>query len=520
VSEPLAPPRALMLKRVNFLLDSIERHSAAEVSGFPFFSKEELSRRITQLVLKHYYTDLMEVEPEEPSSYVSDRYRMLLGTQLVLEKSKSMRMRVQRRLMFKNLFRFAGISTYLFFVLVGAFIMRRTTRGTGVAATIIGPHLVLDAFMASGDEGSRFARFCRQGPLSFLNEAELILCREEVDPAINESLVQVGGNPLVHVLKTNPPSISEVGRAGFDYLKLFVLFFRRCLRFPAFSFLYRDLAFFGTVSSLNQRGLIENYVISNSEYYDQELWLNDFPGKKFSSNMLWYSSGFEWYRYKGETEFVDSPENRFISVDRQWVWTARQKALFDKMPRMRSVTAVGPIMYYLPSAEAPDREDRTLAIFDLTPRQGWHFRQRFGEHIEYYNSAETVRSFMEEIVEQIEELEVRSNAPIRLLLKSKRTVLPKHEPTYQTYLRELEHTGRVERLHPKTNIFDLAKRVAGLIALPFTSPGDVGAYVGTPTLYYDPTGRLVQPVFDQEDLHFAQDRHALRRFLETVCLKT
>ena len=506
-----------MLKRVNFLLGAIEKHSAEALAGFPLFSSGELGRRLTQVILKSYYTDLMRLSPESPASYLSHTYHVRLGRNLSTTTSSRTRISVRLGIVLKNFARFGAFSTYLLIALLGAFVVRRRSRSTGVASTVIGPRLNLEAFMDKEDIGREFARFCRHGPVAVLSEADLIICREEADPAGSPSLLYVSENPLVHLAKTNPPGFSEVARVLYDYIRMLTLFTRFCIRVPAISFLYRDLAFLTTVSSLNRRGLIRDYVISNSEYYDQELWLNEFPGKSFSSNMLWYSSGFEWYRYKGETEFVDSPENRYLSVDRHWVWTARQKACLEKVPHTRSVIAVGPIMYYLPGPVEPRRESRTFAIFDMTPRKGWHFRRRYGEHVRYYNSSETVRSFMEDIVEQVGRLEKRSGVTIRLLLKSKRTFEPKHDEHYLRYIQGLEDVARIELLPPRTNIFDLAKKCTGLIVLPFTSPGDVGAHVNTPTLYYDPTSRLREPAFQQEYLHFAQDATRLGRFISNCC---
>jgi len=513
VSEHTVSLRTLVLKRVNLLLREMEGHCAEELAGFPLFSQKELSRRITQLILKGYYTDLMKCSPKEPSTYGSHLHRVSLGSNLIVKNSGETRIAVQWRIVLANFFKFTAASTYLLVVFLGSLVVRRRGRSTGVASTIIGPRLKLVAFMEKEDIGREFARFCREGPLPFLNEAELIVCREEADATENERLLCISENPWVHLLKTNAPSISEVIRVLYDQARLFLLFSLYCLRFPAFSFLHRDLAFFTIVSSLSRRGLIRDYVISNSEYYDQELWLNEFSGKSFSSNMVWYSSGFEWYKYKGETEFIDSPENWFFSVDHHWVWTARQKACLEKTPHVRSVTAVGPIMYYLPGSVEPEQEAHTIAIFDMTPRKGWHFRRRFGDHFRYYNSAETVRSFIEDIVEQIELLERRMNTTIRLVLKSKRTFEPKHDVGYLTYIRELEDAGRIELLRPRTNIFDLAKKCSALVVLPWTSPGEVGAHVSTPTLYYDPTNSLVEPVFDDEFLHFAQDKTELGRFV-------
>ena len=110
-------------------------------------------------------------------------------------------------------------------------------------------------------------------------------------------------------------------------------------------------------------------------------------------------------------------------------------------------------------------------------------------------------------------MEIRMSTTIRLVLKSKRTFEPKHDVGYLTYLRELEDAGRIELLHPRTNIFDLAKKCSALVVLPWTSPGEVGAHVCTPTLYYDPTNSLVEPVFDDEFLHFTQDKTELGRFV-------
>ena len=461
----------------------------------------------------------MRSSPEHPASYQAEVYDLKLGRGLTLKKSNQTRIRVQFRILIRNLFLFTAGSTYLLFVFLSAFVVRRKTRSTGVASTIIGPRLVLEGFMNKEAIRSEFPRFCKEGPVDVFRKAELIICREAADSEEDERLLCVSEHPLVHLLKTNPPKISEVLRVLIDHFRLFVLFSRYCFTFPAFSFLYRDLLVFTTVLTLNRRGLIRDYVISNSEYYCQELWLNEFPGKSFSSHMLWYSSGFEWYKYKGEGEFIDSPENRYLSVDHHWVWTARQEACLRKTPYVRSITVAGPIMYYLPSSVEPERDGRTIAIFDMRPRQGWHFRQRYGKHIHYYNSGATVLAFMKDIVQQVEEIEQRLGVAVRLVLKSKRGVLSKHDRSYLAYIQLLEDTGRVELIHSQTNIFDVAKKSSGIIVLPFTSPGDIGAYVQTPTIYYDPTNTLMEPQLDHEYLDFAQDKMELGRFISRICRK-
>ena len=50
--EATVPLRTLVLKRVNFLLGTIEGHCADKLQNFPLFSEKELSRRITQDILE------------------------------------------------------------------------------------------------------------------------------------------------------------------------------------------------------------------------------------------------------------------------------------------------------------------------------------------------------------------------------------------------------------------------------------------------------------------------------------
>ena len=513
ISGPVVLPRTLVVKAVNALLREVETHCTENLRGFRLFSASEVSRRITQLVLKGYYTDLMLCCRGDRSHREPGQHHLQLGGNLTLQKSPSTRISVHPKIVLAGYFNFAKASIYLLLVFVTSAVVRRRGRSTGVAATVIGPRLNLEAFMNKEDIGPAFARFCRDGPIPVLTEAELILCREEADPEGSERLLCLRENPLCHLLKNNPPSVAEVLRVLADQVRIWFLFSRYCLTFPAFSLLHRDLGFFAIVASLNRRGLLKAYLISNSEYYDQELWLSDFAGKSFSSNMLWYSSGFEWYRYRGESEFVDSPENQFFSVDHHWVWTAHQKTCIEKMPHSRAVTAVGPVMYYLPNPVEPARDPSMIGIFDMTPRKMAHFQARFGPDFRYYNSADTVRSFMERIVAQVEQLEQRSGVKYRLLLKSKRGFEAKHDPGYLKFIGGLEDSGRIELLSTRTNIFDFAKECSALIVLPFTSPGSVGASVGTPTLYYDPTHSLEERPCENDFVRFAHDDDGLAEFL-------
>jgi len=359
-----------------------------------------------------------------------------------------------------------------------------------------------------GDD-SKFAEFCRHGPVTPLREA---------DTVVVQASGPVGASPSSRLVYSKRPLLTLArwaASASFfkEHFGVLFVYFCGVLRQPILCLLARDFSYHALFSSLNRKRLLKAVVVTNSNYLGQPLWMTDLPGRKFDVHMVWYSTNTRPLVYASDPVQAETPSYRLMRIDQFWIWTEAQRKWLQSIGQEGIYHIVGPILWYLPHYELkPAPRGLRVCLFDVTPVQP-AIAASMGLAGVYYSPA-TMIKFIDDIMEITEEIQHHVGESIETLLKSKRIYEPIHDSSYtslvQRYARE---TGRPALVEPATDLYDLIANCDLVLAIPYSSPAYIATALGVPSVFYDPTGELL-PTYDHVDsIQYAANRESLKKIM-------
>lgn len=386
------------------------------------------------------------------------------------------------------------------------FVLAMARRGRATLLFGVGA----ESLVAQGDD-ARFIEFCRAGRVTPLAKASRIIVQavgrvNQTDGAFAE----YARFPLFSLLRENRPRIREVIRFLAAHGRSFFRYVVAVLRFPLVSIVGRDFAYHALVEWVNRQGLIENVVITNSNYSAQPLWMSDLENRKFETHMVWYSQNSIPLTYAADGIESDVPNFRYIRVDQSWVWTEAFGKYLQKLGIQGTFHAVGPIMWYLhkPKTEQRVNDQVRIAVFDVTP-----FSPEAASHLGFvhnYYKIENLARFVEDILEVRAALEARISKSVCVLLKHKRSYHPLHDRRYIDLIDNVDRSKRhLIVVPPETDIFELIAGSDLAVVIPYSSPAYIADELGVPAIYYDPAGELLPTHIVAPNVEFVTGRENL-----------
>lgn len=364
---------------------------------------------------------------------------------------------------------------------------------------------------------SRFSDFAKHGPIAPLRQAPcLVIQASPPRPSTSPDRIVYYRHPLLDLMGARPISAVEAASFLADHITAIFRFFMLLFRFPAACLLARDLAYHALAASLNRRRIVDAFVITNSLYLTQPLWMRALPGRQFTTHMVWYSQNSIPFVYKADGVKAHIPSFSHIRVDHVWVWSREFAAYLRDIGVHGEIHAVGPILWYLPesTSHGSGRDAIRIAVFDVTPLNP-AFVLKMGLTYNYYRE-ETVSKFVSGLLAVRDELQKTTDKPIDLILKHKRQPQTDHEKGYVRWIQELAATGRITLVPPHTNLYTLISGAEAVVVLPFSSPAHVGIQLGKPTVFFDPTGEILPTREAQNQIEFVAGEKELLDWLEVV----
>jgi polysaccharide biosynthesis PFTS motif protein len=135
------------------------------------------------------------------------------------------------------------------------------------------------------------------------------------------------------------------------------------------------------------------------------------------------------------------------------------------------------------SGEAAPRPSRDyIAVFDVSPYRE-AFRAITGLHMGYYTMP-IVEKFLTDLISEAERL------GFDVLLKPKNVESRNIDIRYRQLLNTLDRHRHVSIADERIAASRLADEASAIISLPFATTAQLGGYLGIPSCYYDPTGKL------------------------------
>ena len=497
--------------RISDVVELCGRWLEHALPGNTFYQRQAVIGRTKQRLadILHYpvlagQAQLIEADADSPSSPAATME--CAGLSLCLTSGQA---RPRWGLLWRSLREFALHWFYLFGAATAA-LWRSAAARQGPATLVSG---VGAADLCPGGDDTQFIDYCRSGTISVLRSASSII----VQAARNTRSSQPGWasyarHPLSRLLR-------ESGLSPVDYLRFCGLhltcawlYLSDTARFPLLCMLARDYAYFAAASMLNRGGLIENIVITNSQYSQQPLWMTDLPGRRYHVHMVFYSMMGSAFVYKEAPVNAVFPAFRYLRADDYWVWTEGQAQFLRSLGVPGDFHVKGPLVWRRPAARRPDCRSLSIAVFDVTPISP-QTEKLLGLPYNYYRTSNAI-AFLSGILAAREQLNKQLDGQLRIILKHKRAYHAIHDVRYREQIDAWCNVDRhMDLAPPDCNILSLIEDAKVVIVAPFSSPAYIAAHLGVPAIYYDPGSELL-PTFEPHPLiHIAAGPEELQDLL-------
>ncbi len=374
-----------------------------------------------------------------------------------------------------------------------------------------------NAFKICGRKNS-FEEFCRLGPVKPFVNATSLLIQNANDKMEGADRITFCKNPVFELIRYVELSQIQKIKLFLFHLSYPLVHITNLIRFPVSVLYLRDIAYLPAISMLDKIGLIEAVIITNSNYSAQPLWMRNQSKFNFLVHEVHYSQNTFPFTYKEESISVDLPAFRHVRVDEHWVWTTQYGEHLTKLGHTGKIHVVGPILWFIPHFYSPAKNENNIRIvvFDVDPITD-EVSAKFGLITNYYKT-ENMISFIEAILEVCKELEGSIQKKISIQLKHKRqTVKNFHDETYTYFIDSMEMKyPNFQTVDHSSDTFLLLTNADISISIPYTSVSYVAAWLMKPTIYFDPSNKLLFTNESNPYIRTAGGREELKRVMEKI----
>lgn len=228
--------------------------------------------------------------------------------------------------------------------------------------------------------------------------------------------------------------------------------------------------------------LAREYWFHNSNWIYRPLWTYEVERRGRAVCFYFYSTNAETFKQVSE---YPAPYYGYeaMSWPRYLVWDTYQAEFVRRVAATdANIDVVGPIWFQSNCASLGYVNDRSIALFDVTPtRTSWYRILALGS--EFY-VPETVNPFLEHVCAAAERF--RS----QVLWKRKRDIGRTAHPRYRVCAEKLGKSKGVTQVDPGMSAIRVIEKASVTISLPFTSTALLARQMGKPSAYYDPTGTV------------------------------
>ena len=350
---------------------------------------------------------------------------------------------------------------------------------------------------------------------------------------------------LEAVLRMNPPpSTRDLLFLITSQVRSLISFFATLKTFPLVCLLHEDFSLHALMQYLNNRKLIYLWIVDNSSVMQQPLPVTNLPDRHFNTAIVFYSINNKFHLLSDKFSEAVFLAWKYLFLDFGYAWNLDQASWLRKNTGIKFVSISGPMLYRLPPAprglNSKVNKKFEVVIFDNTINSAEHYAEIFGKYSAPYNytTGTMAISFLRDIVGSIASISRLSDAyKFRIRIKVKRrqsstpsflqSLLPNQlrgsrnslDSEYQTVVNNYLLSGRMSNVNTDHDLYDLIGASDLVISIPYTSINFMADQIGVPSIFYDPTGCLVNNFSMLQNMSFIQGRPALEKYLLTALAK-
>lgn len=225
------------------------------------------------------------------------------------------------------------------------------------------------------------------------------------------------------------------------------------------------------------------YLFHFSDTIYRPIWTYE-AIKKGSQVTCYFYSTSEEFKLPGGYE-SNSSYWKLMNWPRCLVWDSYQEHLLRlSLGDAARIDVVGPIGFNCSAIEMPNIPHNSIAVFDIQPiRSSAHFGFSTLADLDYGNP----RVPMNFIRDAHVAVSLHGGTVVH---KRKRNDGRRFRKVYRHMIDQLSRGPGFVSIEPDTSAIRVIEHCRAVVSMPFTSTAILGRYLGKPSVYYDPTGRL------------------------------
>jgi len=404
--------------------------------------------------------------------------------------------------------------TLWFYILIGYFLkINRRNAPSGPVTLIYG----VSEMDLQANSGNDFRRYCREASIPIIANA-----KNYVVQFSNTSIKSSQPNffyfrfPLLDLFFGSRLPAKDVLVFLRFHFESFWGYIALVYHTPIACLLWRDYSEHSIASTLNSKSHIEAIIVTNSNWAQQFLWMNNLPERSYKIYLGLYSVNSSPLTYKNDNLTASHPSLRHLKVDKIWTWNDSYQFVLQQEGIFCETETVGPVIWR-PTTGGKNFfktiNGLNISIFDVTPQN--HVQLNKSGILKSYYSFENAKLFLDDILVSLFEMQSLFSCKVEVLLKHKRTRSGIYCQDYFKYIDSLanEAKNNLKIIKEDSNLFNLINQSSLVIVMPFSSPACIADYLNIPSLYYDPTGDLIEPSFLPIKGKFIGDKLELKNYL-------
>lgn len=298
------------------------------------------------------------------------------------------------------------------------------------------------------------------------------------------------------------------------YFKFFIWFLAKIF-FAIFSnsnrLIFRQLIFQKVVQLSKEIEQYDLYMFHNSGHLLRPLWTYEAERKGSQIVFYFYSTNIYSLKFKGKKHHQDF-QWQIVNWTEYWVWNQTQSDFLKKFTTTKNekIKIKGNIPF-ITSSEITDlkinKQKKTILIFDVQPQK--EYLQRSYTPSNIYYTLDICKRFLNDI----EELAIKFD--FQVLLKRKRNSWSTHKG-YLRFLAKKHFNENWYELNPNFDADSLCKLVQPdvSISMPYTSTALITTSNNIPTIYYDPSGKLDEENYFNNNINLINNYKKLDEWLQ------
>lgn len=237
---------------------------------------------------------------------------------------------------------------------------------------------------------------------------------------------------------------------------------------------------------LPAKSLAREYLFHNSTWIYRPLWTYDAEQYGSKITLYFYSTNIENFKRRNSDMTPIHYGYTKMSWPRFLVWDLRQRDFIKKCISYKAtIKIVGPIWFSDNISKNINLSHKNIAIFDVQPVRDSFYKLLCLNFLDNeYFVPKVANNFLLDIYDIVE------HQGFFMSLKRKRDIGKLMHTSYRIQLKKLDKLPNFMALDSDIAGIRVIKSSVAVISAPFTSTAHLGIYLGKPSAYYDPTGKI------------------------------